>query len=164
MLQTQGNSRAQAHRAPVIILSVRGQKVHKVIATDNHRARPFDLDELVAKIHVALRRGGPTVKRLRSGKVSIDFAAQHALRGKREIRLTQRQFDILQYLARRQDRVVYRNELLREVWGYLNAPLGRRVVDQAIRRLRRKLESDPSHPSLIRTVHGDGDRLICGSD
>jgi DNA-binding response OmpR family regulator len=148
--------------APIIILSARGQKADKLrglqTGADDYLTKPFDLDELIARIHVVLRRRHSAVERLKFGKVLIDFAAQRATYGGREIHLTQREFDVLRYLAERQDRVVYRSELLRDIWGYAEAPTATRSVDQAIVRLRRKLELDPQH-RLIRTVHGDGYRL-----
>ena len=147
---------------PIIIVSARGQKADKLrglqIGADDYLTKPFDLDELIARIHVVLRRSHSLVERLKFGKVTIDFAAQRATYGNREIHLTQREFDVLRYLAERQDRVVYRTELLRDIWGHIEAPTSTRSVDQAIVRLRRKLELDPRH-RLIRTVHGNGYRL-----
>ena len=160
MQLTQLNGREHGQKPPVIILSMRGRKVRKIVPPDDQRARPFNLDDLVARIHAALRGGSPAVKQLRSGKVSIDFVAQRAVYGKRKVRLTLREFDILEYLARRQDRVVYRRELLREIWGYSSVPQGTRLVDQAIFRLRKKLQDDPGRAGLIRTAHGNGYRLV----
>jgi DNA-binding response OmpR family regulator len=62
---------------------------------------------------------------------------------------------VLRYLAERQERVVHRDELLREIWGYIDAP-ATRSVDHAIARLRKKIENDPPHPQFIKTVHGGG--------
>jgi DNA-binding response OmpR family regulator len=71
------------------------------------------------------------------------------------LRLTRREFDLLHYLAERSDRVVFRDELLREIWGYPDTP-NTRSVDHAIARLRKKIEEDPRHPRFVVTVHGDG--------
>ena len=148
--------------APIIIVSARGQKADKLrglqIGADDYITKPFDLDEMIARIHVVLRRSHSIVERLKFGKVSIDFTAHRATYANREVHLTQREFDVLRYLAERQDRVVYRSELLRDIWGYVEAPTSTRSVDQAIVRLRRKLELDP-RSRVIRTVHGNGYRL-----
>ena len=72
------------------------------------------------------------------------------------MRLTHREFELLRYLAERRDKVVHRDELLREVWGYIDATVTTRSVDQTVLRLRKKIEPDPHHPEFIRTVHGDG--------
>ena len=76
--------------------------------------------------------------------------------GRDEIHLTHREFEVLRYLAERSEKIVHRDELLREVWGYLDVPAASRSVDHAIARLRRKIEVDPRHPRFIRTAHGDG--------
>ena len=70
--------------------------------------------------------------------------------------LTHREFELLRYLAERREKVVHREELLREVWGYIDTNVTTRSVDHAIVRLRKKIEPDPHHPEFIRTVHGDG--------
>ena len=70
--------------------------------------------------------------------------------------LTHREFELLRYLAERREKVVHREELLREVWGYVDTNVTTRSVDHAIVRLRKKIEPDPHHPEFIRTVHGDG--------
>jgi len=95
------------------------------------------------------------MEQLSLGPVTIDFRSQHATRGGRTLHLTHREFELLQYLAERQERVVHRSELLREVWGYLDVP-STRSVDHAIARLRKKIEADAHHPRFIHTVHGDG--------
>jgi DNA-binding response OmpR family regulator len=105
-----------------------------------------------------IRRSGSDVDQLTLGEVSIDFVALHASHGSRPLRLTRREFDLLHYLAERSDRVVYRDELLREIWGYPATP-STRSVDHAIARLRKKIEEDPRHPRFVLTVHGDGYQL-----
>jgi DNA-binding response OmpR family regulator len=89
------------------------------------------------------------------GSVAINFKLQQATRADRMIHLTYREFDLLRYLADRRDCVVYRDELLREVWGYTEMPITR-SVDHAVARLRRKIEANPHRPRFIHTVHGDG--------
>ncbi|MBI3264596.1 MAG: response regulator transcription factor [Acidobacteria bacterium] len=149
----------QGGRAPIIILSARGQKKDKLrgldLGADDYITKPFDLEEFLARVRAVLRRARSTVEQLTLGRVAIDFRARHATKGRLTLHLTHREFELLQYLAERQERVVYRNELLREVWGYPDVP-NTRSVDHAIARLRKKIESDAHHPRFIHTVHGDG--------
>jgi DNA-binding response OmpR family regulator len=92
------------------------------------------------------------------GDVVIDFKAMQATRGREVLHLTHRELELLRYLAEHQARVVQRDELLREVWGYPAMP-ATRSVDHAVARLRKKIEPDPRHPRYIHTVHGDGYQL-----
>jgi DNA-binding response OmpR family regulator len=150
----------QGGRTPVVILSARAQKADKLrglaLGADDYLTKPFDLDELLARIQAVLRRSRRAVDRLILGPLTVDFSTLRATVSNREVHLTHREFDVLRYLAERQDRVVYRDELLREIWGYLDVPLATRSVDHAIARLRKKIEPDPHRPRFIRTVHGDG--------
>jgi DNA-binding response OmpR family regulator len=150
----------QGGRTPVVILSARAQKADKLrglaLGADDYLTKPFDLDELLARIQAVLRRSRRAVDRLILGPLTVEFSTLRATVSNREVHLTHREFDVLRYLAERQDRVVYRDELLREIWGYLDVPLATRSVDHAIARLRKKIEPDPHRPRFIRTVHGDG--------
>jgi two-component system response regulator ResD len=156
----------QGGKIPIIILSARGQKVDKIrglkLGADDYITKPTDLDELLARIRVVLRRSRPTIDRLQVGRLLIDFRASTASSGATSVRLTHREFELLRYLAERRDKVVHRDELLREVWGYLDATVTTRSVDQTIARLRKKIEPDPRRPEFIRTVHGDGYCLSAG--
>ncbi len=143
----------------LIIMSARGQKADKLtglnLGADDYVTKPFEIDELLARIRAVLRRARADVERLVLGEVAIDLRSQRAARGDRTVALTRRECELLRYLAERRDRVVDRDELLREVWGYPEAPLTR-SVDSAIARLRKKIEPDPHRPLFIHTVHGDG--------
>lgn len=148
----------QGRRTPIIFLTARGDKADKLtglnLGADDYVAKPFDLEELLARIRAVLRRASPGIEQLDLGAVTIDFRTMVASRSNRRIHLTHREFELLHYLAERQGRVVHRDELLREVWRFPEAP-ATRAVDNAIGRLRRKIE--PSGESrYIHTVHGDG--------
>jgi two-component system response regulator VicR len=144
---------------PIIILSARGQKADKLrglnLGADDYVSKPFDLEEFLARVRAVLRRARPVVEQITLGSVAVDFRARSATQHGRTIHLTHREFELLAYLAERQERVVRRAELLREVWGYPDTP-STRSVDHAIARLRKKIEPDAHHPRFIHTVHGDG--------
>ncbi len=156
-----------AERTPVIIITARGEKEDRVrgltLGADDYVVKPFALDELLARIHAVLRRTKPRMERLTLGRTIIDFTQLRAFRDDREIALTDREFEILRHLAERGGNVVSRDELLRLVWGYADAPLTR-TVDNFIFRLRHKIEPDPRHPKYIRKAYGDGYRLTISDE
>ena len=117
----------QGGRTPIVLLSARSQKADKLkglhLGADDYVTKPFDLDELLARIHAVLRRTRPSVDQLDLGPTSVDFRGRVARRAGREMHLTHREFELLRYLAERHERVVHRDELLREVWGYPDVPV-----------------------------------------
>jgi DNA-binding response OmpR family regulator len=148
-------------QTPVVMLTARAQKSDKVrgldLGADDYVTKPFDLEELLARIRAVLRRSGGPADRLVLGDAVIDFASMRATRRGVDLHLTHREFAVLRYLAER-SRVVQRAELLKEIWGYPDMP-ETRSVDHAIARLRKKIEPDHRRPRFIHTVHGDGYRL-----
>ena len=106
---------------PILILTARSQKADKLrglnLGADDYITKPFDLEEFLARVKAILRRARPTSDALVLGAVTIDFVSRTARRGRTELHLTHREFEILQYLAERQGQVVHRDELLRELWG-----------------------------------------------
>jgi DNA-binding response OmpR family regulator len=149
-------------RTAVIILTARSQKDDKLLGfqlgADDYVTKPFTLEELLARIHAVLRRVHPSANQLILGELSFDFSRYTAARGAQSAAFTQREMEVLHYMSDRAGNVVTREELLRKVWGYQNAPLTR-CVDHLIARLRVKIEPDPRHPRYIHTAHGDGYRL-----
>jgi len=144
---------------PVILLTARSQKADKLkglaLGADDYVTKPFDIEELIARVQAVLRRARPAVERVALGDVSVDLMQRLVTRGSAEVKLTHLEFELLRYLLERQGRVVFRHELLREIWGYPDVP-GTRSVDNAIARLRKKIEPDPGRPRYLHTVRGDG--------
>jgi DNA-binding response OmpR family regulator len=146
-------------RVPIVMLTARSQKADTLqgfnLGVDDYITKPFDLDELLARVRSVLRRMRPTIEVLVLGDLRIDFVSRTAFRKRRAVHLTYREFDILQYLSARPGHLVRRNELLRALWGYQDAPFTR-SVDNVISRLRKKIEPDVDHPRFIHAVYGDG--------
>jgi len=149
----------QAGRMPIILLTAKVQKSDKVLGlqlgADDYITKPFDLEELLARIRAVLRRARPPVQHLSLGGVTVDFDRLEAWRGNKRLDLSHREFEILQYFAERPGTIVSRDELLRTIWGYSDEATTR-AVDHAIARLRKKVEDNPHRPRFIHTAHGDG--------
>jgi DNA-binding response OmpR family regulator len=144
---------------PICVLSARDEVADRVeglrAGADDYLVKPFELEELVARLHALLRRRseGPPVP-LQVGDVRIDPARRIVRRGEREIELTNREFELLQAMARHAGMVLSRRQLLQQVWGYTFEVDGN-VVDQFVSYLRRKLEA-AGEPRIIHTVRGIG--------
>jgi DNA-binding response OmpR family regulator len=162
-----GSVMRRAGSVPIIMLSARGEKADKLqglrLGADDYITKPFDMEELVARIHTVLRRIRPSIDTIRLGPVAVDFRRGTAVSTRGDLHLTHREFEILRVLAERSARVVYRDELFRKVWGVIDAASSR-SVDRAVSRLRQKIELDPRNPRYLRTVHGDGYILTIESD
>jgi DNA-binding response OmpR family regulator len=143
-------------------MTAKGAKEDRVrgltLGADDYVVKPFALDELLARVHAVLRRTKPRLDRITIGDTTVDFRQLRASNKNGPLSLTDREFEVLRHLAERAGSVVSREELLRLVWGYSDAPMTR-TVDNFIFRLRHKLEPNPHKPRYIRTAHGDGYRL-----
>jgi DNA-binding response OmpR family regulator len=157
----------QGGRCGVIIVSARSQREDKLrglgAGADDYVTKPFDMEELAARINAVLRRTVLVVSRIRLAELEVDFEAHTARRGETLLHLTHHEFEILRYLAERRDRVVHRDELLREVWKVVDGSTTR-AVDFAVARLRQKIEPNPPEPRFLRTVHGEGYSLTVDND
>jgi DNA-binding response OmpR family regulator len=149
----------QGGRRPVIFVSARGQRADKMrgfeMGADDYVTKPFDIEELVARINAVLRRTRPAVERIALGPTVVDFVARRAVRGGADVPLTSREFDFLRYLAERAGAPVPRDTLLAAIWGIADGSTTR-AVDFFVARLRRKIEQSPHTPQYLRTAHGDG--------
>src|SRR5262245_8178650 len=144
----------------VVVLTACVKKTDRVrgldLGADDYITKPFDLEEFMARVRAVLRRARPDNSRLTlDGNLVVDFSARTVTRDGRSIHLTHLEFELLRYLAERIGKIVHRDALHRGVWGYAEVSLTR-SVDNAIVRLRRKLEIDPGRPRFIHTVRGDG--------
>jgi two-component system response regulator VicR len=156
---------ASGGRAQIIFLTARSEKQDKLqglnLGAADYVLKPFDLEELMARVRNVLRRGARRAESLQLGNIKIDFRRMMALNDSAVIELSHRELELLRYLAERQGQVVSREELLQEVWGYADIP-ATRSVDQTVLRIRKKLEPNPQYPEYIHTVHGGGYMLTPG--
>jgi DNA-binding response OmpR family regulator len=155
----------------VILLTQVGESVERAMAleegADDYLNKPFDPQELVARIRAVLRRvhlGQPplaTAEHLVSGELTLDRVARRAKLAGQELSLTPRAVALLEYLMSHPDELMSRDRLLDAVWGW-DYPTGTRTVDTRIAELRRALNDDPTDPRYIETVPGQGYRFVGG--
>jgi len=157
--------RQQASALPIIILTATSDEVDKVLllelGADDYITKPFSPRELLARVRAVLRRSSrPAVAEQYSfDDVSVDFAKMEVVHAGKSVTLTPQEFKILKYFAQNPERVIARDELLNEVWGYQCYP-STRTVDNHLLKLRQKLEHDPARPTHFRTVHGAGYKFV----
>ncbi|MDQ4488680.1 response regulator [Sinomonas sp. ASV486] len=149
---------------PIIVLSARHGSEDKVEAldagADDYVTKPFGLEELLARLRAAARRGPRVgeVPRVQTGDLSVDLAARRVLFKGADVRLTPTEWNILALLVRRAGQLVTQREILTQVWGpaYEKETQYLRVY---LAQLRRKLEDDPAHPRHLHTEAGMGYRF-----
>ncbi|HLU47849.1 MAG TPA: response regulator transcription factor [Planctomycetota bacterium] len=155
-------------RAPILMLTARGQEIDKVrgleLGADDYITKPFGIKELVARIRAALRRSqgaslGETCQEIHIGDATVRLDTSRVLLDGREIPLGYYEGEVLRILSANRGRAVSRQHLLKEIWGLENEPMNR-SVDNHIVTLRRKIEPVPSSPRYILTVHGQGYKLV----
>lgn len=156
----------KTHDFPIIMLTAKDSEIDKVLGlelgADDYVTKPFGTRELIARVKANLRRQMKTEVEeiskeddLTVGSLTIQPGAYTVLKKGETIELTHREFELLHYLARHMGQVLNREHLLQTVWGY-DYFGDVRTVDVTIRRLREKIEDNPSHPTVIVTRRGVG--------
>lgn len=151
--------RSAGDTTPVLLLTAMGTVEDRVAGldagADDYLVKPFDFDELMARIRAMIRRGGERASSvMTSGDLVLDSAARQVTRGGKEITLTAREFDILEYLMQNEGRVLSRDKLSNHVWNY-DYDGGSNVIDVYMYHLRRKVDDGFDEKKIV-TVKGAG--------
>jgi DNA-binding response OmpR family regulator len=151
---------------PIIMLTARGQEADKVVGlklgADDYITKPFSFMELLARVEAVLRRTSDTRQTpelYRFGDVVVDFKKIEVRKKKKMLKLSAREFRLLQFFIEHRGEVIERDKLLDEVWDYDNPPLTR-TVDMHVAKLRKKIEDKPNDPRYLITVHRIGYKFI----
>jgi DNA-binding response OmpR family regulator len=151
---------------PVIMLTARGEEADRIVGlelgADDYVTKPFSPRELAARVRTVLRRASPLEPRDRTidlGDLRIDAATREVTKHGAPLSLTALEFDLLWFLASHPRHVFSRSQIMSRVWGY-EAAFDTGTVTVHVRRLREKIEDDPSRPTRLETVWGVGYRLI----
>ncbi len=158
--------RGKGLRMPILILTARDEEVDKVLGlelgADDYVVKPYSLRELISRVRALLRRAygelaAPLVgEKLKFDDLEIDLERLQVRLAGQALSLTPTEFRLLRYLASHPQRPFERSELIEAVWGYDSNLVNDRTVDVHIRRLREKLEPNPTNPRWIATVRGVG--------
>lgn len=146
---------------PVIILSARTDEQDKLhglsLMADDYMTKPFSVNELIARIKVNLARAGALTNRVAStGDITVDFDKMTVMRNGAEITVSKKEFELLALLIKNRGKVLSRQTLLEQVWGYDGYLGDLRTVDVAVGRLRAKIEKEPKAPEIILSRRGAG--------
>lgn len=159
------------HDVPVILLTGRGDEADRVLGldlgADDYVVKPFSPREVVARVRAVLRRAGPGAgagsqgsHRLDFGGIVVDRVLREVVVGGNVVELARREFDLLAFLASSPRQVFTREQLLESVWGSTSGWQSPATVTEHVRRLRRRIEADPSHPRHLQSVRGVGYRFV----
>ena len=157
--------RAEGNNVPVIILTAREEEADKVlgleIGADDYITKPFSMRELIARVAANIRRTAMSApaapgSAVTAGELSINSDSHQAFRSGKLLELTQREYELLTFLALHPNKVYSRADLMEQVWNYDYIGDDVRTVDVTIRRLREKIETDPANPTMILTRRGVG--------
>ncbi len=155
-------------RQPILMLTVQSDELDKVLGlemgADDYVTKPYSLRELLSRVRALLRRSYGELSNvdanlLYAADLVIDQTRVQVRRGDLDLNLTPTEFRLLAYLARHPGQVLSRAQIMEAVWGYAPGADSERMVNVHVRRLREKIEPDPSRPSILLTVPGIGYRL-----
>jgi DNA-binding response OmpR family regulator len=154
---------------PVVVLSAVSEVADKVLllelGADDYVTKPFSPRELMARVQAAIRRtqkpSGIPASKIAFGSIAADFSSMEFSKAGAPVVLTANEIKLLRYFIDHAERVVTREELLNEVWGYTSYRTTR-TVDNQVMKLRQKLEVDPARPVHFRTMHGIGYKFVVG--
>ena len=154
--------RKKGHTTPVILLTARSELDERVeglnTGADDYLTKPFYVEELVARLHAVTRRSSDEqMSLLQAGDLTVNLITREVRVSGKPVRLTAREFSLLEYMVRNPGRVFTRTQMLEHVWGYDFDP-NTNLVDVHIQRLRKKLSPD-KETSLIETIRGVGYRV-----
>ena len=161
--------RAEGRNTPVIMLTAREEENDKVmgleLGADDYITKPFSMRELLARVKANIRRNemvtgasvpAPSGNRMELGRISIDPDQMVVYKDGRALELTQREYELVKFLAAQPGKVFSREALMEHVWNYEGYVGDVRAVDVAVRRLREKVEDDPASPQFVVTRRGLG--------
>jgi len=158
--------RMSGNFTPIIMLTAKNEEVDKVIGlelgADDYVTKPFSIRELYARIKTILRRKTYIEQEFETysfGDIDINFKKMECLKGRINVDMSLKEFEIIKFFAKHEGEVITRNQLLDEVWGYETFPTTR-TVDNYILMLRKKLEDNPSVPKHILTIHTAGYKFV----
>jgi DNA-binding response OmpR family regulator len=163
--------RKEGINTPIVLLTAKGEEIDKVLGlelgADDYITKPFSLRELLARIKAILRRvqneneEGLEPEFISIGNIKVNFKTYQSMEGAKEIRMSHKEFEILQFMYKNAGKTIHRDDLISSVWS-IDYDITTRTVDNFILKLRHKIENDPNNPKIILTVHGIGYKMILG--
>jgi len=155
--------RAEKLAMPIIMLTAKGEESDIVLGlnlgADDYVTKPFSIKELLARAAAFLRRTKKEEQSVHEfGGLRLDLSARRLTRKNKEIELSPKEFDLLEFFVKKPGRALTRDEILNAVWGY-DCVVTSRSIDRFVTTLRNKIESDPARPSFIHTIRQIGYRF-----